>query len=228
MARTRSSGKSQEDDFEERDRATEYEWDEEPSLDHPAKGLEVRRATASPKSPTSNKRGRLYYGEESDDTDDEDSEPSRTRAKRLKRTVTPTAKANKRGRSYDGAGSDYTDDEDDEPLRKRVKRNTMLPKSNKRRRSYDGSDDTDDEDDGPLIKRAKRDTASPRSKKRGRSYDGAGSDDTDSEDDEPLMNHVKRLKRDSSIDSVEVEVVESAAAKLFKSSPIEVSAYLSL
>ena len=48
--------------------ATEYEWDEEPDEDHPAKKLEVRRTIVSPKS----KRGRECTGTQWDESEDED------------------------------------------------------------------------------------------------------------------------------------------------------------
>ncbi|CZT48204.1 uncharacterized protein RSE6_08870 [Rhynchosporium secalis] len=82
MALTRSSrnaygGNAPEEEY----RATEYEWDEEPSKDHPAKRLEARRATVSPIP----KRSRVYVEIDSDDTGDEDVQDCRsTRAKRLK------------------------------------------------------------------------------------------------------------------------------------------------
>ncbi|KAH7383643.1 hypothetical protein BKA64DRAFT_760510 [Cadophora sp. MPI-SDFR-AT-0126] len=83
MVRTRSSRNAplKEDKPEEKYRATEYEWDEEPDEDHPAKKLEVRRAIVSPKS----KRGREYTGYQCDETEDEDYKGC-WRKKRFKRS----------------------------------------------------------------------------------------------------------------------------------------------
>lgn len=70
MVRTRSSRNVLvvEEKPEEKYCATEYEWDEEPDEDHPAKKLEVRRAIVSPKS----KRGRECTGTQWDESEDED------------------------------------------------------------------------------------------------------------------------------------------------------------
>ncbi|KAG4429859.1 hypothetical protein IFR05_014659 [Cadophora sp. M221] len=80
MARTRSTRhvRQVKEQPEEKYRATEYEWDEQPDENHPAKKLEVRRAIVSPTT----KRGRVYTGSEYDDTEDED---DKRQAKRFKR-----------------------------------------------------------------------------------------------------------------------------------------------
>lgn len=84
MARTRSARNARQikEQPEEKYRATEYEWYEEPDENHPAKKLEVRRAIVSPRT----KRGRVCTGSEYDDTEDEDHKGIwRKRAKRFKR-----------------------------------------------------------------------------------------------------------------------------------------------
>ncbi|KAK0102995.1 hypothetical protein ONS96_005608 [Cadophora gregata f. sp. sojae] len=84
MVRTRSSRHAPlKEKPEEKYRATEYEWDEEPDKNHPAKKLEVRRAIVSPNS----KRGREFTGSHCDDIEDEDHKGIwRKRAKRFKRS----------------------------------------------------------------------------------------------------------------------------------------------
>ncbi|KAL2067253.1 hypothetical protein VTL71DRAFT_1677 [Oculimacula yallundae] len=77
-----------EDQLEEKTRATEYEWDEEPSEDHPAKGLEARRATLSPRP----KRSRYCFDSDTETSEDEEEnveESPRKRAKRVARDASP-------------------------------------------------------------------------------------------------------------------------------------------